>query len=484
MQFADRVAKSGPIMWIGQANMTMFERRDASVESANSSRNPQERELAAEQPIGVSALVRSVRDLLEHRFRLVWVTGEISNLTMARSGHWYFILKDAAAQVRCVMFRHRNITLDWTPKEGMQVEARAVVTLYEARGEFQLGVEFLRQAGRGSLFEAFIKLREKLQSEGLFDASAKRPVPDYPQTIGVVTSPHAAALRDIITTIRSRNPSQSIIVYPTSVQGERAAPEIIAAIQRAAERRECAVLIVARGGGSIEDLWCFNDEGLARAIRACPIPIVSGVGHETDFTIADFAADVRAPTPTAAAALVSPSRQELVDLVRGLAKRATTRIVREIERRMQALDYLQRALSKPGRRVLEKRIALSRLASRLDRSTRVATARDRTALAAVTRTLAALLPDLSSARSIAEHRVDRLLRAFANRITLHRSDLARLGGALRHLDPIAVLGRGYSITRDASGQVVVDASAVATGDAVEVTLARGRLQARVEGSKT
>ncbi|MFN0301489.1 MAG: exodeoxyribonuclease VII large subunit [Burkholderiales bacterium] len=463
--------------------MTMFERMESPVESPDSSRNPQEDELATAQPIAVSALVRSVRDLLEHRYRLVWVTGEISNLTMARSGHWYFILKDAAAQVRCVMFRHRNLYLDWTPKEGMQVEARALVTLYEARGEFQLSVEFLRQAGRGSLFEAFLKLRDKLQSEGLFDASAKRPLPDYPQTIGVITSPHAAALRDIIATIRSRNPSQSIIVYPASVQGERAAREIIAAIQRAAERRECAVLVIARGGGSIEDLWCFNDEGLARAMRACPIPIVSGVGHETDFTIADFAADVRAPTPTAAATLVSPSRQDLVDHVLALANRLTTRIIREIERRMQALDYLQRALGRPGRRVLEKRNALSRLASRLERSIRDATARDRIALAAVTRTLAALLPELSSTRSVIEHRVHRLRHAFANRIALRRFDVERLGGALRHLDPIAVLARGYSITRDASGEVVVDASAVATGEMVEVTLARGQLQARVEGSK-
>ena len=462
--------------------MTMFEPYEAPADGAISARNRLEAETVTATPVPISHLVRSVRDLLEHRFRLVWVTGEISNLTMARSGHWYFILKDAAAQARCVMFRNRNITLDWAPKEGMQVEARALVTLYEARGEFQLSVEFLRQAGRGSLFEAFVKLRDKLQSEGLFDPDRKRPVPDYPRTIGIVTSPHAAALRDIITTIRQRNPSLSIIVYPATVQGERGARDIIDAIGRASRRMECDVLIVARGGGSIEDLWCFNDEALARAIRACPIPVVSGIGHETDFTIADFAADIRAPTPTAAGALVSPSRQELLERVQGLAERLSRRMNRHLERAMQSLDYLQRSLSRPGKHLSDQRSRIAALVARLHRSARETHMRDRSALTGITRTLSALLPDLSSARTTTRHHMHGLRRALENQLANHALAVGRMSAALHHLYPNAVLARGYSITRDAAGNVVIDARAVRPGALIDITLAHGELHAIVERS--
>ncbi|NJN40742.1 MAG: exodeoxyribonuclease VII large subunit [Gammaproteobacteria bacterium] len=241
--------------------------------------------------LSVSSLSRSVRDLLESRFPLVWVGGEISNLTLARSGHTYFSLKDDQAQVRCVLFRHRGQNLDWTPREGMQVEVRAVVTLYEPRGDFQLNVEFMRRAGQGALHEAFLRLRDRLGAEGLFAEEIKRPLPASPRAIGVVTSLHAAALRDVLTTLARRNPSIPVIVYPTTVQGEGAAAQIVAALEQAGRRAECDVLILCRGGGSIEDLWSFNDERVARSIRACPIPVVAGVGHETDFTIADFAAD-------------------------------------------------------------------------------------------------------------------------------------------------------------------------------------------------
>ena len=259
----------------------------------------------------VSALNRSVRDLLEHRLPLAWVAGEVSNFVQARSGHLYFSLKDSAAQVRCVMFRSRGMLLDWQPRDGMQVEVRALVTLYEPRGDFQLNVEFMRPAGLGALYEAFLRLRDKLEREGLFDPSAKRPLPAHPRAIGVITSRAAAALRDVLTTLRRRNPSIPVVVYPTAVQGEGAPAEIVAALAAAGRRGECDVLILCRGGGSIEDLWAFNDERVARAVRASPIPVVAGVGHETDFTIADFAADVRAPTPTAAAELVSPPRDQL-----------------------------------------------------------------------------------------------------------------------------------------------------------------------------
>lgn len=463
--------------------MTMFDAPDSASKLSNSAQNGSEFGAEPGQPVPISALVRNVRDLLEHRFRLVWVTGEISNLTPARSGHWYFVLKDASAQVRCVMFRNRNLYLDWAPKEGMQVEARALVTLYEARGEFQLNIEFMRQAGRGSLYEAFVRLRDKLQSEGLFDAAAKRELPPYPRTIGVVTSPHAAALRDIITTIRQRNPSIAIIVYPTLVQGERAAGEIVRAIGRAAARKECDVLIVARGGGSIEDLWCFNDEALARAIRACPIPVISGVGHETDFTIADFAADLRAPTPTGAAALASPSQSELRNRLRDITQRLSMRIRRRIERHMQALDYHQRSLSRPGKRIGEERIRVMQLASRLRRSLRETSDRDRRALNGIARTLAALLPDVSSARTMTGHHLNRLRRAIEQRIAAKRVAALQLSTSLHHLDPMAVLARGYSITRDAAGNVLTDTKHVVSGQSIEITLASGAIDARVAGTK-
>jgi len=224
------------------------------------------------QILTVSALARSVRDLLEHRYPLLWVAGEISNFTVAKSGHAYFVLKDDQAQARCVMFRSRQQLLEWEPREGMQVEAQVLVSLYEARGEFQLNVETMRRAGLGARFEAFVKLRDKLEREGLFDAAAKRSLPAFPRTVGVITSRDAAALRDVLTTLRRRNPSIAVVLYPVSVQGNRAGEEIVSALGRAGRRGECDVLLLVRGGGSIEDLWTFNEESVARAVRACPIP--------------------------------------------------------------------------------------------------------------------------------------------------------------------------------------------------------------------
>ena len=254
----------------------------------------------------VSALNQAVARTLERSFPLAWVSGEISNFTRAASGHWYFTLKDDAAQVKSVMFRGRAQYAGFMPREGDKVEVRALVTLYAARGDYQLNVESIRRAGVGNLYEAFLQLKEKLAAEGMFDADRKRPLPQFARTIGIVTSPQAAALRDILTTLRRRAPHVCVILYPTPVQGEGAAQKIAQAISTASMRAECDVLLVCRGGGSIEDLWSFNHEHVARAIAACSMPVVAGVGHETDFTIADFAADVRAPTPTAAAELVSP----------------------------------------------------------------------------------------------------------------------------------------------------------------------------------
>ncbi len=261
--------------------------------------------------IGVAALNRTARDLLEHALPLMWIRGEVSNFTCAPSGHCYFTLKEAGAQVRCAMFRSRARLLDWQPQNGMQVEVRALVTLFEPRGEFQLNVEAVRRAGLGALYEAFERLKARLAAEGLFDAERKRPLPRFPRAIGIVTSPRAAALRDVLIIIARRMPCIPVLVYPTPVQGTGAGAFIAEAIQAASRRAECDVLIVCRGGGSIEDLWAFNEEIVARAIHACAMPVIAGIGHETDFTIADFVADHRAPTPSAAAETATADTQAL-----------------------------------------------------------------------------------------------------------------------------------------------------------------------------
>jgi exodeoxyribonuclease VII large subunit len=385
--------------------------------------------------LSVAELLRSVRDTLERRFPLAWVRGELSNLSRAPSGHWYFTLKDGAAQVDCVMFRSRAAALDWEPREGMQVEARALPTLYEPRGRFQLTVEGMRRAGLGPLYERFLKLKERLEAEGLFDPAAKRELPAFPQTIGIVTSLAAAALRDVLTTLSRRNPAIAVIVYPAPVQGEGAADRIITMLKRANRRAECDVLLLVRGGGSIEDLWQFNDEALARAIRASAIPVVVGVGHETDFTIADFAADRRAPTPTAAAELASPSRAELVARVADCARCLAREMRRKLQYAAQALDAGSRRLVHPAARLRSYQQSVTELTRRL--------------------TL-----------------------GIAHRVHRCQAHLARLNAALGSLDPTAVLERGYSITYDASGKVLRDADK-ASG-VIRTRLARGELQSEVK----
>jgi len=430
--------------------------------------------------LSVSSLSRSVRDLLESRFPLVWVGGEVSNLTLARSGHTYFSLKDERAQVRCVLFRHRGQLLDWAPREGMQVEVRAVVTLYEPRGDFQLNVEFMRRAGLGALHEAFLRLKDRLAAEALFDEAIKRPLPAYPRAIGVVTSLHAAALRDVLTTLARRNPSIPVIVYPTAVQGEGAALEVVAALERAGRRAECDVVILCRGGGSIEDLWSFNDERVARSIRACPVPVVVGVGHETDFTIADFAADRRAPTPTAAAEFASPSRADLLSAVSGLRERLHRRMTRDLETRMQLLDHLTRRLVHPARRLQAQAAVFAQLVARVRQGAARAFERERWRLAGLVARSHRCIPSLEP---LGQHTADlarRLQAASAQRVADREARLRALERSLAALDPRAVLERGYSIVRDRDGHAVRDSTAVARGDRLDLTFARGTAQVRVE----
>ena len=383
--------------------------------------------------LSVTELLRSVRDTLERRFPLAWIRGELSNLSRAPSGHCYFTLKDGTAQVDCVMFRSRAAALDWEPRDGMQVEVRALPTLYEPRGRFQLTVEGMRRAGLGPLYERFVRLKEKLGAEGLFDERLKREIPPFPRTIGIVTSLNAAALRDVLTTLARRNPAIEVIVYPAPVQGDGAADRLATMLKRAGRRAECDVLLLVRGGGSIEDLWSFNEEALARAIRACPIPVVVGVGHETDFTIADFAADRRAPTPTAAAEMASPARAELFKKISERARGVGREMQRKLQYSAQALDACARRLVHPAERLRSYQKQVTQLKSRL-------------------------------------------AFAFSHKVHRCQAHLAELRATLKSVDPTAVLARGYSITYDASGGVLRDASEVRTGDRVKTRLAKGEFE--------
>ncbi len=438
---------------------------------------------SASEILTVSALNRSVRDLLEHRYPLLWVRGEISNFMLARSGHAYFSLRDEDAQVRCVMFRHRNQYLDWVPRDGLKVEVQALVTLYEPRGDFQLGVETMRRAGLGALFEAFVRLRDRLQREGLFDPENKRPLPAFPRRIGVVTSLDAAALRDVLTTLARRNPAIAVVIYPAPVQGEGAAEKIAAAIEQAGERGECDVLIVARGGGSLEDLWAFNDERLARVIRACPVPVATGIGHETDFTIADLAADRRAPTPTAAAEIASPSRAALLERVGTGLERLYRRVSRDIDSRMQLLDHLQRRLVHPGLRLQSQRGTLAHLLQRLAQGTQRGIEARRWRVAAQLQPLRLRAPNFSELGSMVAALAMRERAAIAAQFERAGSRQARLAASLAHLDPTAVLARGFSIVSRHDGAIVRDSASIEIGEELSLRFSRGGARVRVKSKR-
>lgn len=432
------------------------------------------------QVISVGELNRLAKDVLEQNLPLMWVAGEISNFKRYGSGHCYFTLKDAAAQVDCVMFRHKVQYLEWLPENGMQVEVRACPTLYEARGKFQLNVETMRRAGLGALYEAFEKLKARLEQESLFDAARKKPLPVFPRAVGVVTSPQAAALRDVLTTLRRRMPSLPVILYPAPVQGEGAAQKIAQAIATADARNECDVIIVCRGGGSIEDLWAYNEEAVARAIFACAIPVVSGVGHETDFTIADFVADARAPTPTAAAQLVSPDRAQLAQQLRQWYHRLTRVTERALEERMQRLDYLSRRLTHPGERIRNQAQHLQHLASRLRGAWRREWEGGSWRMRELAQRFSAARPDLESLARTRDDLARRLREAAHDRLKTATTRLKGLESHLKHLNPELVLERGYSITETADGKIVRDSSMLVIEEDIKITLAKGWVGAQVK----
>lgn len=430
------------------------------------------------QVLSVGSLNRLVRDCLEAAFPLTWVGGEISNLTYAASGHVYFTLKDEAAQVRCVMWRSRAQLLGWRLENGQKVEIRALVSFYEPRGEFQLNVENVRRAGQGNLFERFLQLKAKLEAEGLFDPASKRPLPAFPRRIGIVTSPQAAALRDVLTTLRRRAPHIRLTLYPTPVQGDGAGAQIADALARAAADGN-DVLLLCRGGGSIEDLWAFNDEAVARAIRAAKVPVVSGVGHETDFTIADFAADLRAPTPTAAAELASPDRAALVARLEELGRHLSRRVARGIAEQGQRLDWLATRLVHPADRLARRGADLLRLGERLQRAMARRQEVHRHRLQTAASGLRLVCPRPAGRYEALSALTLRLAHARRLHFSGQMAKLNTLAASLNQLNPHAVLARGYALALDQEGRAVRNASSLKPGDGLQLTFARGGAAATV-----
>ncbi len=430
--------------------------------------------------LSVRELNSVTKRLIEGGLPLVWVRGEISNFVVAASGHWYFSLKDEQAQVRCVMFRHKQQYLDFRPTNGMQVEVHALATLYEARGEFQLTLERMRPAGQGALYEAFERLKGKLSEEGLFDAARKMEIPEFPRQIAIVTSPQAAALRDALRTLFNRMPSVPVVLYPTPVQGEGAARKIAQAIHTANERAECDVIIVCRGGGSIEDLWSFNEEVVARAIAASAIPVISGVGHETDFTIADFVADLRAATPTAAAQAAVPDRHALLHTLGQQGQQLIQSVMRQIERRMQQVDYLQRRLVHPAQRLQQQTDQLDALHRRLILSQRTLMQQRAWQLRSLAQRFGAQAPDYSASQNQLSAYAQRMVSALARQLERHGDRLLALQQHLHLLDPNQVLARGYSLVRDAKGGIVSNSERLKTGNVLDITFAQGGARVQVQ----
>jgi exodeoxyribonuclease VII large subunit len=429
--------------------------------------------------VSISELNRLARQSLEREFPLLWVAGEISNLTRATSGHVYFSLKDESAQARCVMFRSRSQSIPWRLENGQQVEARALVSLYESRGDYQLNIETLRRAGMGRLFEAFARLKARLDAEGLFAAERKRPLPRFPRRVGIISSPSAAALRDVLVAIKRRAPHLTAILYPTLVQGDHAAEHIADAIALAGQRNECDLLLIVRGGGSIEDLWAFNEEIVVRAIVASPLPIISGVGHETDTSITDYVADLRAATPTAAAELGTQgwheAIREIADIRTALGRGMQYRVARE----QQTLDHLSLRLIHPTTRLAQARDRLALLGSRLDASLARIQRRHRDRLNRVALGLGRCVPSTERHSGHIGLLSQRLGAALREQHQKRLSALDHIAAGLAHLNPEATLARGFSIIRDASGQLVTDAARLQTGQTVSLYLARGGAEARI-----
>jgi exodeoxyribonuclease VII large subunit len=410
---------------------------------------------------GVAALVHAIGDTLAARFAVCTVRGELSGYSRAASGHCYFTLKDAngdAAAIRCAMFKRAASLLQFAPADGQQVQLRGRVAVYEPRGELQFIVESMQRSGDGSLYEQFLRLKQKLEAEGLFDPARKRPLVPHPRRIGVVTSLGGAVLHDVVTSLARRAPQVELLVYPSLVQGSEAPAALVAAIAMAGQRREVDTLLLCRGGGSIEDLWAFNDERVVRAIAACPIPVVSGVGHETDTTLADFVADLRAPTPTAAAELSSPSRDADLAMLEAIAAALQRRVHRAIDTEAQRLDTLAMRSMRPIDAVRRQAQDLALWSLRLDAATQRLLATRAQAL------------QMSAAR---------FHQASAGSLQAAARTLDRLDVRLSGLDPAQVLRRGYAWVSDDAGRPLVSTSQLGVGQSVRAVLSDGVATAQI-----
>lgn len=422
-----------------------------------------ESELPTRRVWPVSALCRALADTLDARFNPVRVTGELASFTRASSGHCYFTLKDAQAQLRCAMFKRAAALLDFAPREGELVELTGRLDIYGPRGDLQLIVESMTRQGQGNLFEQFMRLKATLEAEGLFDPARKRPLPAVPRTIGLVTSLGAAALHDVVTALRRRAPHLQVVLAPALVQGEGAAPALVQALEslyhyRGAQARGVEAILLVRGGGSMEDLWAFNDAHLARTIAGSPVPVISGVGHETDFTIADFVADVRAPTPTAAAEMVSPATQQLQDLVDSQQDRLQAALMRVLDRQAQRLDGVAVRLGRPSSIVAQRSAGLLHWQQRMRQ---------------------AVVSDVQWKRAHWQHAQQSLLPSLARAHQAQQARTTQAGLRLELLDPNLVLRRGYAWLRDTSGQAVTRAALLRPGDHLRATLADGAVDVEV-----
>ncbi|WP_059244515.1 exodeoxyribonuclease VII large subunit [Escherichia albertii] len=435
----------------------------------------------------VSRLNQTVRQLLEHEMGQVWISGEISNFTQPASGHWYFTLKDDNAQVRCAMFRNSNRRVTFRPQHGQQVLVRANITLYEPRGDYQIIVESMQPAGEGLLQQKYEQLKAKLQAEGLFDQQLKKPLPSPSHCIGVITSKTGAALHDILHVLKRRDPSLPVIIYPTAVQGDDAPGQIVRAIELANIRGECDVLIVGRGGGSLEDLWSFNDERVARAIFASRIPVVSAVGHETDVTIADFVADLRAPTPSAAAEVVSRNQQELLRQVQSAQQRLEMAMDYYLANRARRFTQIHHRLQQqhPQLRLARQQTALERLQKRmsfaLENQLKQANQQQQRLIQRLNQQNPQ--PHIHRAQTRIQQLEYRLTETLRAQLSATRE---RFGNAVTHLEavsPLSTLSRGYSVTSAADGSVLKQVKQVKAGDTLTTRLGDGVVVSEVSAVK-
>lgn len=431
----------------------------------------------------ISQLNQEVGQLLHRGFPALWVEGEISNLARPASGHLYFSLKDASAQVKCAMFRAKMLGLNLRPENGNHVLAYGRVALYEPRGDYQFIIERMEALGEGELQRRFEALKRRLQEAGWFDPDSKRPLPPYPRCIGVITSPSGAAIRDILQVLRRRSPHIPVLIYPVAVQGDSAAPQLVRAIQQANRETRCDVLILARGGGSLEDLWPFNEESVGQAVHSSQLPIISGVGHEIDFTIVDFVADRRAPTPSAAAELASPDQALLRTQLQHLYKQCAKQVLHKLQRKQAQLIQLTQRLytQQPARKIQQQTQRLDELDYRLRRAIQGVTQQNQTRLQYLTQRIHRQSPQyqLTKYQQTLSQQAHKLSYSMQQYLAQQQKSLALQAARLQLLSPLATLERGYALVFDEQGNLVKAAERVTAGQTLQIQLAQGKLHCRV-----